>query len=202
MPVIPSRESLKVSGKKSLRFIATAALFGGLILTPPMFFQTSSEPLVPTNGSVVRLNANSANPLQLRGPQASGGDTAYVNTGLIQELGRQTAPIPKATGLFIVGSLAGGYNIAMVGGPLVLADAAAFALVAADNMGSAIDAQVMATSSTQYQNATNPGSIRNVKTDVQKPISSRTWKLPVTKSREAAMRPFSIMGLTATQSTM
>jgi hypothetical protein len=90
----------------------------------------------------------------------------------------------------------------MVGGPLVLADAAAFALVAADNMGSAIDAQVMATSSTQYQNATNPGSIRNVKTDVQKPISSRTWKLPVTKSREAAMRPFSIMGLTATQSTM
>ena len=44
---IPSTEGLQVSGKKSLRFIATAAFFGGLILMTPMVFQTSSEPLLP-----------------------------------------------------------------------------------------------------------------------------------------------------------
>ena len=60
---------------------------------------------------------------------------AYVNTGLVRELRRQTAPLPKATGLFIAASLAGGYNIAMVGGPIVLADAAAFSIVTARNMG-------------------------------------------------------------------
>lgn len=44
---IPSTECLKRSGKKSLRFIGTATFVGGLILIAAMFFQTSSEALIP-----------------------------------------------------------------------------------------------------------------------------------------------------------
>lgn len=127
----------------------------------------SSRDVTLTDGSVMRLSANSGRPEVLHAAQGS-GEGAYVNTGLVRELGRQTAPLPKATGLFIVASLAGGYNIAMVGGPLVLADAAAFGLVTTRNMGSDSDAQVMATTSSQFQDTTNPGSIRNIKTDVSK----------------------------------
>lgn len=71
------------------------------------FGGAKSKDVTLTDGSVVRLSANSGNPLQLRGPQEGGGDRAYVNTGLVRELGRQTAPIPAATGLFIVASVGG-----------------------------------------------------------------------------------------------
>jgi RHS repeat-associated protein len=125
----------------------------------------SSRDVRLTDGSVVRLNANSGNPLQLQGPQQSGSDGGYVNTGLIRELGRQTAPMPAATAAFILISLNGGYLVA--GSSIALLDAAGFALYAVHEV-SQNDAAVMATTSSQYQDVTNPRSIRNIKTDVSK----------------------------------
>lgn len=110
------------------------------------FGGASSRDVALTDGSVVRLNANSGNPLQLRGPQ-SGSDGGYVNTGLIRELGRQTAPMPKATAAFILISLNGGYAVA--GSSIALLDAAAFALSAVHEQ-SQNDGAVMATTSSQY----------------------------------------------------
>ena len=92
-----------------------------------------SRDITLTSGSVVRLNATSGHPLELRGPQQSARDGGYVNTGLLRELGRQTAPIPKATGLFVLASLNGGYAIA--GSSIALADAAAYTLYTAHEMG-------------------------------------------------------------------
>lgn len=125
----------------------------------------SSRDVALTDGSVVRLNANSGNPLQLRGPQQSGSDRGYVNTGLIRELGRQTGPMPAATGAFILLSLNGGYLVA--GSSIAALDAAAYALYAVHET-SQNDAQVMATVSQYDQTKGNPGSIRNVFTDVSK----------------------------------
>lgn len=125
----------------------------------------SSRDVTLSNGGVVRLSATSGNPLELRAPQQSGRDGGYVNTGLIRELGRQTAPIPKATGLFILLSLNGGYAVA--GSSIALADAAAYALGALHEQ-SQNDAQVMASTSSQYQDTTTGRSIRNVQTDVSK----------------------------------
>ena len=71
----------------------------------------SSRDVTLTNGSVVRLSATSGHPLQLRGSQQSSGNSAYVNSGLVRELGRQTAMIPKATGFFALASLGGGYTL-------------------------------------------------------------------------------------------
>ena len=50
-----------------------------------------------TDGSVVRLSADSGRPEFLRGAQerSQGG---YVSTGLVRELGRQTEPLPKRLG--------------------------------------------------------------------------------------------------------
>jgi RHS repeat-associated protein len=128
----------------------------------------SSRDVTLTDGSVVRLNANSGNPLQLRGPQQSGADGGYVNTGLVRELGRQTAPIPAATLWFAGTSIVGGYTITAVAGPTIV-NAAAWAIVAEHELAhSQNDAAVMATTSSQYQDTTNPGSIRNIKTDVSK----------------------------------
>ena len=125
----------------------------------------SSRDVALTDGSVVRLSANSGHPLELRGPQQSGSDGGYLNRGLIRELGRQTAAMPAATGAFILLSLNGGYLVA--GSSIAALDAAAYALYAAHET-SQNDAQVMATTSSQYQDTTNPGSIRNIKTDVSK----------------------------------
>ena len=125
----------------------------------------SSRDVALTDGSVVRLNANSGNPLQLRGPQQSSSDGGYVNTGLIRELGRQTAPMPAATGVFILLSLNGGYLVA--GSSIAALDAAAYALYATGEMNKN-DAQVMGTVSQYDQTKGNPGSIRNVYTDVSK----------------------------------
>jgi len=133
------------------------------------FGGASSRDVALTNGSVVRLNANSANPLQLRGPQqsSSGG---YVNAGLIRELGRQTAPMPAATAAFILVSLNGGYAVA--GSSIALLDAAAFALSAAHEQ-SQNDAAVMARTSSLYDDSGTSKSlqyknVREVNTDVTK----------------------------------
>ena len=83
-----------------------------------------------SNGSVVRLNANSSRPELLRGPQTSGGNRAYVNTGLINEVGRQTAPVPAATGLFALTAAAGA-----AGAGASVINAVAYGLVAASQMG-------------------------------------------------------------------
>ncbi len=115
----------------------------------------SSRDVTLTNGSVVRLSATSGHPLELRGPQQSGSDGGYVNTGLIRELGRQTAPMPAATGAFILLSLNGGYAIA--GSSLALLDAAAFSLNALHEQ-SENDAQVMATTSNSWEVKPNPRS--------------------------------------------
>jgi hypothetical protein len=125
----------------------------------------SSRDVSLTDGSVVRLSANSGNPLQLRGPQEGGGG-AYVNSGLINELGRRTAPMPMATAAFILISANGGYAIA--GSSLTLLNAAAFSLYAAGEMGKDEDAKVMGTVTQYDQTKTNPGSIRQVFTDVSK----------------------------------
>ena len=128
----------------------------------------SSRDVTLTDGSVVRLNANSGNPLQLRGPQQSGADGGYVNTGLVRELGRQTAAIPVATLWFAGTSIAGGYTITVVAGATII-NAAAWAIVAEHELArSHNDAVVMATTSSQYQDITTGGSIRNIKTDVSK----------------------------------
>ena len=82
----------------------------------------------------------------------------------------------------------------MVGGPLVVADAAAFGLVTTRDMGSDSDAQVMAPTSSQFQDTTSPGSIRNIRQLFPKRISSRIWKSRVTEQPGAAMRPYLIMG--------
>jgi RHS repeat-associated protein len=129
-----------------------------------------SKEISLTDGSVVRLRANSGRHEVLREAQ-SGGDGGYVNSGLVRELARQTAPLPKATAFFIVASVAGGYNIAMVGGPLVIADSAAFALATLKNVqnGGGGDAEMMGNISSLYDDSrTRPGSIRNVDTDVSK----------------------------------
>jgi RHS repeat-associated protein len=91
-----------------------------------------TKDIVLTDGRVARLDADSGRPKFLSGAQES-SQGAYVNTGLVRELGRQTAPIPKATALFIAASLAGGYNIAMVGTPMVLGDATVYTLAYAKN---------------------------------------------------------------------
>jgi hypothetical protein len=93
----------------------------------------SSRDVRLSNGSVVRLSATSSRSEVLRGPQESGGDRAYVNTGLVQEIGRQTAPIPKAVGMFALVSVGGGYTVA--GSSVLLLDAAAYAGYAAHEMG-------------------------------------------------------------------
>jgi RHS repeat-associated protein len=124
-----------------------------------------SKDVTLTDGSVMRLSASSGNPLQLRGPQQSGSDGGYVNTGLIRELGRQTASMPAATGVFILLSLNGGYLVA--GSSIAALDAAAYALYAV-HAQSENDAQVMATVAQYDQTKGNPGSIRNVYTDVSK----------------------------------
>ena len=124
----------------------------------------SSRDVTLTNGSVFRLSATSGNPLQLRGPQQSGGDGGYVNTGLIRELGRRTAPIPKAVGMFALFSLNGGFLVA--GSSIAALDAAAYALYAAGAVQDQNDAPVMATVSQYDETKGNPGSIRNVYTDV------------------------------------
>lgn len=129
------------------------------------FGGAKSKDIALTDGSVVRLSANSGNPLQLRGPQEGGGDRAYVNAGLINEFGRRAPAMEKAMGLFAVTSVAGGYTVA-VAGPLLLPNAAAYALYAAKEMGSDQDPAVMGTVYDQTKG--NPGSIRNVFTDVSK----------------------------------
>ncbi len=124
----------------------------------------SSRDVALTDGSVVRLNANSGNPLQLRGPQQSGSDGGYVNSGLIRELGRQTAPMPAATAAFILISLNGGYAVA--GSSIALLDAAAFSLNALHEQ-SENDAQMMAGTQSQYEEKTK-GGIRTVESNVSK----------------------------------
>jgi len=73
--------------------------------------------------------------------------------------------MPAATGLFILFSLNGGYAIA--GSSIAALDAAAYALYAA-KATSDQEAQVMATTSSQYKDITRGGSIRNIETDVSK----------------------------------
>ncbi len=133
------------------------------------FGGSSSRDVALTNGSVVRLSATSKNPLQLRGPE-SGGDRGYVNAGLINEFGRQTAPMPAATAAFILVSLNGGYAVA--GSSIALLDAAAFALSAAHEQGQN-DAAVMGRTSTLYDDSGTSKSlkyhgIRQIETDVTK----------------------------------
>jgi RHS repeat-associated protein len=132
---------------------------------PLDFGGQSSRDVVLTDGSVFRLNASSGNPIQLRGPQESTGNRAYVNTGLINQIARVTAPMPKATGLFFLFSLNGGYAIA--GSSIALLDAAAYSLTML-HLQSESDAAVMGTTSTQIEDSTNPGGIRNIRTDVSK----------------------------------
>jgi hypothetical protein len=127
------------------------------------FQNSSAKTITLTNGSVVRLSANSSRGEVLRGPRESGGDSAYGNTKLVQELGRRTAPIPKAVAQFALISIAGGYTVAS--SPILLADAAAYALYALHEQGQNDD-QVMASTSNVYQEVTKGGSIRNVQTDV------------------------------------
>ncbi len=124
-----------------------------------------SRDVTLVDGSVVRLKVNTNRAEFLQGPQKSSGDGGYVNTGLIRELGRQTAPMPAATVAFILLSINGGYAIA--GSSIALLDAAAFALNAVHEQ-SQNDAEVMATVSQYDQEQTKPGSIRNVYTDVSK----------------------------------
>lgn len=126
-----------------------------------------SKDVTLTDGSVMRLSANSGNAQTLRGPQ-SGGSGGYVNTGLVRELRRQTAPLPAATGLFILAAVGGGYNIAMIGGPIVIADAAVYGYVTVRSIGTQGDTEVMGTTSSAYQEITKGGSVRNVQTDVSK----------------------------------
>ncbi|HEU4713078.1 MAG TPA: RHS repeat-associated core domain-containing protein [Pyrinomonadaceae bacterium] len=127
------------------------------------FSDERSKDVSLTDGSVVRLNATSGRPELLHGRQQAGGDGGYVNAGLVRELGRQTAPMPMAVGVFALLSLNGGYMLAA--SPILLADAAAFSLYAVGEIGKN-DAQVMM--GTTYQEITKGGSIRNVQTDVTK----------------------------------
>ena len=82
-----------------------------------------------SDGSVVRLSANSDRAEQLRGPQSSGADGAYVNSGLVRELGRRTAPMPEATGAFILLSLNGRYMLASVPSCLLMRPLSPFTLL-------------------------------------------------------------------------
>jgi hypothetical protein len=127
-----------------------------------------SKDVTLTDGSVVRLNADSDEGTQIRGPQSSGGGGAYVNSGLVRELGRQTAPIPTATLAFALLSINGGYMLAA--SPVLLVDAAAFSLYSVDKLRNPDDggAPMMGTTTTLYQDSTQGGSIRNVQTDVTK----------------------------------
>jgi RHS repeat-associated protein len=129
-----------------------------------------SRDITLTNGSVVRFSATSKNPLQLRGPQSSGGDGGYVNAGLINGIRQQTAPMPAATAAFILVSLNGGYAVA--GSSIALLDAAAFALNAAHEQ-SQNDGAVMAGTSTLYDDSGTSKSLkyhgaRQIETDVTK----------------------------------
>jgi RHS repeat-associated protein len=97
----------------------------------------SSMDIKTNDGSVLRLSATSGKPIQLRGPDQSGGEQGYVNTSMVHEFARQTAPMPKAVGLFAVTSLGGGYTMAAMGGTaaMVLANSAAFSVYAVHEQG-------------------------------------------------------------------
>lgn len=130
----------------------------------------SSMDVTTTDGSVNRLSANSSIYVQLRGPQQSGSDGGYVNTGLVRELGRRTAPMPGFTVAFVLVSLNGGYIVA--GSSIAALDAAAYALYAVHEMGKddaqGNGTQVMGSTSSQYLDITTGKSIRNIQTDVSK----------------------------------
>jgi len=119
------------------------------------FGGAKSRDITLTDGSIVRLSANLGRPDVLR-PQQSGGDRAYVNTSLVRELGRQTAPIPAATGLFIVASVGGGYEIGAAAG-LSLANAAVYGFVTASLIGRANDEQELLAAATTIEEAASKG---------------------------------------------
>ncbi len=122
-----------------------------------------------TDGSVARLSPNSGRPEWLRGAQESGGgeNKAYVNTGLVREIGRRTAPMPQATAMFVVISITGGYTVTAALG-LSLPNAVGYGIYAAHKMNEDQDSTEMMGNVTQYKDITQGGSLRNVQTDISK----------------------------------
>jgi RHS repeat-associated protein len=122
--------------------------------------------VVATDGRVVRISQNCDCRQLLRGPQRDGSG-GYVNTGLVNELGRRTAPMPMAVAAFTLLSLNGGGLF--VGSPILLRNAIAFSLFAVGELGKEEEGETPVMGNvTQYEETTRGKSVRNVQTDTTK----------------------------------